>query len=90
MVQQSPMGHGRLITEASRSHSDIHTHSVGLHWTSGQLVAENSTWQTTYNTHKEQTSMSSAGFEPIIPARERSQTQELDRVATGSTPTSYT
>jgi len=38
---------------------------------------------TTHNTHKKQTSMPAAGFEPIIPASERSQTYALDRSATG-------
>jgi hypothetical protein len=37
---------GRLIIEASRSYSDT-SHSVGLLWTSDQLVAETSTWQHT-------------------------------------------
>jgi len=38
---------------------------------------------TTHNTHKIQTSMSQAGFEPLIPASERPQTHALDRVTTG-------
>jgi hypothetical protein len=38
---------------------------------------------TTHNTHKRQTSMPSAGFEPVIPASERPQTHALDRAATG-------
>ena len=45
-AQQSPMGHGFLIIEASRSNSDA-PHSVGLLWTSDQLVAKTSTWQLT-------------------------------------------
>ena len=39
---------------------------------------------TTHNTHKRQTSMLLAGFEPAIPASERSQTHALHRAATGS------
>ena len=35
-----------------------------------------------YNTHKTQTSMPSAGFEPAIPAGDRLQTLDLDRSAT--------
>ena len=35
-------GHGLLIHEVSRSHNDA-TQSVGLLWTSDQLVAETST-----------------------------------------------
>jgi len=37
-------GHGLLILEVSRSHNDV-PHSIGLLWTSDQLVAETSTWQ---------------------------------------------
>ena len=39
---------------------------------------------TTHNTHKRQTSMPLAGFEPTIPERERLQTHALDRAATGT------
>jgi hypothetical protein len=46
MVQQSLVGQGLLIIEASRSHSDT-SHSVGLLWTSDQPNAETSTWQNT-------------------------------------------
>jgi hypothetical protein len=47
MARQPPFGGlGRLIIEASRSHSDT-PHSVVLLWTSDQLVAETSTWQHT-------------------------------------------
>jgi hypothetical protein len=38
---------------------------------------------TTHNTHKRQTSMTPAGFEPVISASERPQTHALDRAATG-------
>jgi hypothetical protein len=38
--------HGLLILEVSRSHSDT-PQSVGLLWTSDQLVAQPSTWQHT-------------------------------------------
>jgi hypothetical protein len=38
---------------------------------------------TKHNTHKRQTSMLSAGFEPAIPERERPQTHSLHRAATG-------
>jgi hypothetical protein len=37
---------------------------------------------TTHNTHKRQTSMSPAGFEPTITASERFQTYALDGAAT--------
>jgi hypothetical protein len=54
MTQQPLTGHGFLVIEASRSHSDT-SHSVGLLWTSVQPVAQTSTWQQT--TDKRQTSM---------------------------------
>jgi hypothetical protein len=38
---------------------------------------------TTHNTHKRQTFMTSAGFEPTITANERPQTHASDRAATG-------
>jgi len=38
---------------------------------------------TTHNTHKRQTSIPPAGFEPAIPVIERPQTHVLDRAATG-------
>jgi len=41
VAQQHPVGHG-LIEEVSRSHNDT-PHSLGLLWTSDQLVADTST-----------------------------------------------
>jgi len=38
----------------------------------------------TNNIHRKQTSMPATGFEPIIPASERSQTHALDRAVTGT------
>jgi hypothetical protein len=52
-------------------------HSVGLLWTGDQPDAE---IYLTTNTHNTQTSLSSEGFEPAIPAP---QTHALDRAATG-------
>jgi hypothetical protein len=46
-VQQPLVGQGLLIIEDSRSHSDAHTHSVGVLWTSGQAEEETSIWQHT-------------------------------------------
>jgi len=39
-------GHGLLILEVCRSHSDA-TQSIGLLWMSDQLITETSTWQHT-------------------------------------------
>ena len=76
MVQQPPKGHGILIVEASRSHSDI-PQSVGLLWTSDQSDAERDLYLTTHNTIKRQISMPPVGFEPTIPASERPQSRPL-------------
>ena len=84
-VGQQPLAAEALLTiEASRSHSDI-THSVGLLWTSDQPDKQTSTWP--HNTHKRQTSMSTAVFEPTIPNKwaaedPRSTIPALDREAT--------
>jgi hypothetical protein len=64
------------MVETSRSHSDT-PHSVGLLRTSDQPDL------TTHNTHKRQTFLPPAGFEPTIPASERPQTHALDGAATG-------
>jgi len=62
-------GPGFPISEASLSHSDT-PHSIGLLWTSDQLVAETSTWQnTTLTTHRH--ICPPATFEPAFPASER-------------------
>ena len=66
------------------SHSVTHTHSVGLLWTSDQLVAGTTTWLHTKFTR--QTSMLLAGFELAVPASERPQTHALDRAAIGIRP----
>jgi len=42
LAQRPPVGQGLLIHEVSRSHDDA-PQSVGLLWTSDQLVAETST-----------------------------------------------
>jgi hypothetical protein len=79
MAQQALVVQDLLIIEASRSHSDT-LHSVGLFWTSDQSETE-----TSDNTqHSQGTNIPApAGFEPAIPASERSQTHALDGAATG-------
>jgi len=74
-AQQPLVGHGILITEASRSHS------VGLLWNSDRSDAETSTWQ--HTALKRQAAMSPAGFESTIPASEQPQTHTWDRAAAG-------
>jgi hypothetical protein len=55
--------------------------SILLLWRSDQPEAD--LFLTRHNTHKGQTFMPSAGFEPTISASEWSQTYALDFVATG-------
>jgi hypothetical protein len=69
MARQPIVGQGLLIVKASRSHSET-SHSIGLLWTSDQPDADTANY-TTYNTHKRQTSIFPAGFEPAAPASER-------------------
>jgi hypothetical protein len=71
-----------LTVEVSRSYTIIHTHPLGLLWTSDHLVADVVTC-TTHNEHKRRTSMSLARFEPPIPAINRSQTYTLGHTDTG-------
>ena len=68
VAQQPNSGLGRLTVEVTSWHTD--THSVGVLFTSDQLVAE----AATYKTHNSRTFMPSAGFETTIPAVEPQQT----------------
>jgi len=67
--------------DISSSHTE-HTHPVGFPWKINQHVAETTTY-ITHNNHGRQASISSARFEPAIPAIERLYTYALDRTATG-------
>ena len=81
MAQQSPVGQGLLIIEASQSHSEA-PQPVRLLWTSDQPTQRplpNNTQQS-----QDKISMNSAGFEPAIRATERPQTSDLDRAAIGT------
>jgi len=63
---------GLLIHEVSKHTQNDAPQSVGLLWTSDQLVAETSTWQQQQQQqHSQQTSMPPAGFEPTTSAGER-------------------
>jgi len=76
MAQQPPVGQGLLIFEASRSHSDT-PHWVGILWTSDQPDGAISIWQNS-TLNNRQVSIPAAGFEPTVPASERTQTHTLD------------
>jgi len=80
LARQPPVGQVLLIHEVSKITYQDPPQSVGVLWTSDQLVAETSTWQQ----HNRQTSMPSEGFEPTIPAGKRPQTYALDSVGTGT------
>ena len=76
MTQQPLVGQSLLVIETLRSRSDT-PNSIGLLWTSDQPVAE-----PLPNTHRRQTTMTPAGFEPAIPGSEGRQTHFLGRAAT--------
>jgi hypothetical protein len=76
------VGRGLLIVEGSKSRGHTQTHHT-RQYSSGQMIglfAETSTWQHTH-THKRQTAMLPAGFEPAIPASERPQACTIEGVA---------
>jgi hypothetical protein len=60
-----------------------HTHTVGKTSLVEGSVRRRDLYLTSHNSHKIQTSMPPAGFEPAIPASERPQTHVLDCAATG-------
>ena len=76
LIQTGPRS---LRFKVSRSHT--HTHPVGLLWTSDHLGAEAAT-NTRHNKQKIRTSMTSATFQPAIPAVKWPQTYALDSTAT--------
>jgi hypothetical protein len=59
------------------------THTVGRTILDEGSARRRDLHLTTHNTHKRQTTMSRAGFEPSIPAIERPQSHALHRMATG-------
>jgi hypothetical protein len=82
VLQKPNSGTGRLVFEASRSHTVKRTSPVGLLWTSGQLVA-NAAAYTTYKKFTRRTSIPSAGFETTIQAVKRLQTYALNHMVSG-------
>jgi hypothetical protein len=51
------------------------------------LIHHRDLYMKTHNTHKKQTTISTAGFEPAVPANEWLQTLALDHSVTGSAVT---
>ena len=76
-------GHGLLIHKVSRSHTTTH---YSRYDSSGRVISSSQRPlpDNTPNTHNRQTSMPPVGFEPMISAGERPQTDALDRAATGT------
>jgi hypothetical protein len=72
MVQQPLVVQGLFIIEASRSHSYRHT-ALSRTPLDEWSARRRELYLTTHNTHKRQTSMPLAGFEPTISASERPQ-----------------
>ena len=69
---------------ASFTHNDTHTHTVGGTPLDKGSVRRRDLYLTKHNTHKRQTCMHSARYEPAIPASEGPQTLALDRSTTGT------
>jgi len=66
-------GHGLLIPEVSRSHTQRRT-TVGRTPLDELSARRRDLYLTTHNTHNRQTSIPSAGFEPTILTGDRPQT----------------
>jgi hypothetical protein len=56
-----------------------HTHTLGWKPLDEGSVRRTDLYLTTHNTHKRQTSISPAEFEPAVPASDRPQSHALDR-----------
>ena len=84
MTQQPLVAQG-LIIEASQSITLRHS-TLGTTPLDEWSARRKHLYLTTNNTHKRQTSMLPAGFEPTIPASEWPQAYALDRAAIGKHP----
>ena len=80
MAQQPPVDQAFLIIDDSRSHLD--TFTLGTTPLDEWSACRRDLYLTTLNTNKT-IPIHPVGFEPTIPASERSQTNALDRAATG-------
>jgi hypothetical protein len=61
-----------------------HTYILGRTHLDKESVRRRDLYVTTHNTHKRETSLHPAGFEPEILGSERPQSHELDRAATAT------
>jgi hypothetical protein len=89
MAQQPPVGQGLLTVQDSWTHSTRHI-TIGRTPPDEWSARRRDLYLTTHNTHKRQTSIPMAGFEPTIPASERPQNHAFDHAATGIGTTSVT
>jgi hypothetical protein len=78
-----PVGQGLLIHEVHECELNDEPQSVGLLWTSDQLVARD-LYLTTHNTHNRQTYTPPLVFEPTFSVGQGPQNSALDRAATGT------
>ena len=82
VVQQPYSVQGPLFIEVSTSHTIRHACQLGTLLFNEHSIAEATTY-TIHNKHKRRTCLSSAWFEPTIPAIKRLQISALDRAVTG-------
>jgi hypothetical protein len=82
LVLRPNVGHGLLIYKVSRSHTM--THHIGRTSLDERSARRRNLYLSTHNTHKRQTSMSPAGFEPTISTSELPQIHALDGTDTGT------
>jgi hypothetical protein len=80
IAQRPLVGQGLLIIEAAQSHSVSRT-THGRTSLDEWSARRRDLYLTTHSTHKRQTAMPPAGFEPTIRASERPNTHALDRTA---------
>ena len=80
MAQETLAGQPILTIDALRSHSRHNT--LGRFPLDEWSAKPRYLYLAKHNTHKRQTSMAAARFEPTIPSTERPQTQIFDRTAT--------
>jgi hypothetical protein len=83
MSRQPYMGLGLLVSSRFHGHTQLRHTTVGRTPLDEWSARRTDLYLTTHNTHKRQTSMPYAGFEPTIPVSKRPKTHALDRAATG-------
>jgi hypothetical protein len=83
MAQETIVAQRLLIIEASQSYSRPVT--AGRNPLDEWSLQRKDLYVTAHNTHKRETSMHTAGFEPAFLASERPQTHAIDRVTTTHT-----